>query len=112
VFVTPEGDCRGLYVRRKSNSFEVRELTAGKSSIAFSYRIVGKRRDIVQHRRFSKIDMRAPLLAAEIRTKRKPPPTPVRLREFIARARKEAAAQRPSGPEKGRRPRALGRLAE
>jgi hypothetical protein len=28
VFLTPEGDCRGLYVRRKSAaSFEVRELT-------------------------------------------------------------------------------------
>jgi hypothetical protein len=39
VFLTPEGDCRGLYVRRKSAaSFEVRELMGGKSSIAFSYR--------------------------------------------------------------------------
>jgi hypothetical protein len=31
VFVTPEGDCRGLYVHRKSAStFEVHELTGGK----------------------------------------------------------------------------------
>jgi hypothetical protein len=37
VFLTPEGDCRGLYIRRKSaNRFEVRELTGGKSSVAFS----------------------------------------------------------------------------
>ena len=58
VFVTPEGDCHGLYVRRKSaNGFEVRELMGGKSSIAFSYRIVGRRKDIKGHRRFAKIDM-------------------------------------------------------
>jgi hypothetical protein len=45
VFVTPEGDCRGLYVRGKTAaSFEVRELSGGKSSVAFSYRIVGRRR--------------------------------------------------------------------
>ena len=62
VFVTPEGDCRGLYVRRKSaNSFEVRELTGGKSSVAFSYRIVGRRKDIKGHRRFAKIDTPLPL---------------------------------------------------
>jgi hypothetical protein len=55
VFVTPEGDCRGLYVHRKSAStFEVRELTGGKSSIAFSYRIVGRRKDIKEYRRFAK----------------------------------------------------------
>jgi hypothetical protein len=58
VFLTPEGDCHGLYVRRKSaNSFEVRELTGGKSSVAFSYRIAGRRKDIKQPRRFAKIDM-------------------------------------------------------
>jgi hypothetical protein len=29
VFVTPEGDCRGLYVRRKAAAaFELRELGA------------------------------------------------------------------------------------
>jgi hypothetical protein len=45
VFLTPEGDCRGLYTRRRSAaSFEVRELMGGKSSIAFSYRIVGRRK--------------------------------------------------------------------
>jgi len=64
VFVTPEGDCRGLYVHRKrSSSFEVRELAGGKSSIAFSYRIVGRRKDIKGDRRFAKFDMRASLPA-------------------------------------------------
>jgi hypothetical protein len=37
VFLTPEGDCRGLYVRRKSAAnFEVRELAGGKSSVTSS----------------------------------------------------------------------------
>src|SRR5205807_9718087 len=45
AFLTPEGDCRGLYVRRKSAvSFEVRELMGGSSSVAFSYRIGGRRK--------------------------------------------------------------------
>jgi hypothetical protein len=51
VFLTPEGDCRGLYVRRKSaTSFQVVEQMGGTSNIAFSYRIVGRRRDIKEHR--------------------------------------------------------------
>ena len=46
VFLTPEGDCRGVYMRRKSTaSFEVRELMGGKPAIAFSYRIVGRRKE-------------------------------------------------------------------
>jgi len=44
VFLTPNGDCKGLYVANKSaGSFEVRELGGGTSSIAFDYRIVAKR---------------------------------------------------------------------
>jgi hypothetical protein len=57
VFFTPKGDCRGLYVRRQGGaSFEVCELQGGRSSVAFSYRIVGKRKDIKAHKRFAKID--------------------------------------------------------
>ncbi len=45
VFLTPEGDCKGLYVDNKaSTSFEVRELQGGTSNISFSYRIVAKRK--------------------------------------------------------------------
>jgi hypothetical protein len=44
VLLTPEGDCRGLYVtRRAASSFVVRELQGGRSSIGFAYRIVAKR---------------------------------------------------------------------
>ena len=44
VFLTPNGDCKGLYVAQKSaTSFEVRELGGGLSNAAFDYRIVAKR---------------------------------------------------------------------
>jgi hypothetical protein len=47
VFLTPEGDCRGLYVAAKSpRGFEVRELQGGRTSVPFSYRIVARRRDV------------------------------------------------------------------
>jgi hypothetical protein len=43
VFITPEGDSRGLYVTQKSPSgFAVRENGGGHATIAFSYRIVAK----------------------------------------------------------------------
>jgi hypothetical protein len=45
VFLTPNGDCRGLYVSSKSdNGFEVRELGGGRSNISFDYRIMAKRK--------------------------------------------------------------------
>jgi hypothetical protein len=45
VFLTPKGDCKGLYVANETGaSFEVHELGGGISSIAFDYRIVAKRK--------------------------------------------------------------------
>ena len=45
VFLTPEGECRGLYISNKSaTGFEVHELGGGQSNVAFSYRIVALRR--------------------------------------------------------------------
>jgi hypothetical protein len=88
VFLTPRGDCRGLYVRSQGGaSFEVRELGGGKSSVAFSYRIVGRRKDINRHKRFAKIDTR---LALPPVRGRRPAPT---LRAFIAELEKEARAK-------------------
>jgi hypothetical protein len=44
VFLTPNGECKGLYVRQKGPaSFEVGELGGGTSNVAFDYRIVAKR---------------------------------------------------------------------
>jgi hypothetical protein len=43
VFITPEGDSKGLYVTNKSASgFAVKENQGGRSTLAFSYRIVAK----------------------------------------------------------------------
>jgi len=45
VFLTPNGNCEGLYVASKgASAFEVRELRGGKSDVAFDYRIVARRR--------------------------------------------------------------------
>jgi hypothetical protein len=44
VFLTPNGDSKGLYVTAKGpGSFEVRESNGGASTITFDYRIVAKR---------------------------------------------------------------------
>ena len=46
VFLTATGDCRGLYVSRQTGArFEVRELQGGTSSVAFAYRVIGRRDD-------------------------------------------------------------------
>jgi hypothetical protein len=109
VFLTPEGDCRGLYVRRKSaTSFQVREHMGGTSNIAFSYRIVGRRKDIKEHRRFAKIDPPLPLRAAPKRAPRKQAPSASALRGFVARLQKEARERTPKGARRrGGRPRPL-----
>ncbi len=45
VFLTPRGECEGLYVTGLTpTGFEVRELHHGSSSVAFDYRIVAKRK--------------------------------------------------------------------
>jgi hypothetical protein len=45
VFVTPKGDCKGLFVTNETtNGFEVRELSGGQSSVEFDYRIVAHRK--------------------------------------------------------------------
>jgi hypothetical protein len=45
VFLTPRGDCEGLYVGAAiAGGFEVRELHHGTSNIKFDYRIVARRK--------------------------------------------------------------------
>jgi hypothetical protein len=47
VFLTAEGDSNGLFVsKRDAQAFEVRELKGGTGSLAFTYRLVAKRKDI------------------------------------------------------------------
>jgi hypothetical protein len=93
VFLTPEGDCRGLYVRKSAASFEVREFAGGTSNVAFSYRIVGRRKDIRGHRRFAKINVTLPVFPG----RRRPPRGKLR-----ARFRKGAGAM-PAGRRRRRR---------
>lgn len=51
VFLTPNGDSKGLYVFAKTaSSFEVRESGGGTSTLAFDYRIVAKRRGFESQR--------------------------------------------------------------
>lgn len=51
VFLTPEGPSRGLYIHHMTSaSFQVREQDEGKSTIAFSYRLVVRRSDIAAER--------------------------------------------------------------
>lgn len=64
VFLTPEGDCRGLYVSNKTASgFEVRELGGGQSNVSFSYRIVALRLGYENVRLEDKTEMMAKLKA-------------------------------------------------
>ena len=107
VFPAPEGDCRGLYVRRKgAASFEVRELMGAKSSVAFSYRIVARRKDIRGYTRFAKIDARfakidintrLSLPGAATRAPRKGEPPGARLREALDRVDKQVRELREKG---------------
>jgi hypothetical protein len=51
VFITAEGDSAGLWVaRRTRQGFAVRERAGGPGNASFSYRIVGKRKDIAGRR--------------------------------------------------------------
>jgi hypothetical protein len=94
VFLTPKGDCRGLYVRRQGGaSFEVRELAGGTSNVAFSYRIVGLRKDIKRYTRFAKIETSVipmPVGKARAPRARKPPRLPSSMRDLVTALEKEA----------------------
>jgi hypothetical protein len=93
VFLTPEGDCQGLYVRSKrGTSFEVRELQGGTSNVAFSYRIVAKRKDIKSHMRFAKIDKASPMPTGKPRAARgrKAARLPSSMRALLAALKKHA----------------------
>jgi len=51
VYLTPEGDCQGLYVEGKSSGgFTVRELMGGTHNVSFAWRVVAKRAGIVNER--------------------------------------------------------------
>jgi hypothetical protein len=110
VFLTPRGDCRGLYVHRQAGaSFEVRELAGGKSSVAFSYRIVGRRKDI-RAPRFAKTNIRRSLSLPTSAPARRPgKPSAAELRAFIAGVEKEIRQHAPKIRKRPPLPRGLTR---
>jgi hypothetical protein len=59
IFLTAEGDCKGLFVSRKGpHRFVVEEMQGGKSTLSFSYRVVSRRREAVG-KRLEKVERRA-----------------------------------------------------
>lgn len=50
VTVTPQGDCKGLYVVPGTTSFTVKELGGGNANVSFSYRLTCKRTNYQDHR--------------------------------------------------------------
>jgi hypothetical protein len=59
VFLSPEGDSKGLYVSSRTRTgFQVREQDQGAGSVAFSYRLVARRKDVAVQR-FQKIKLPA-----------------------------------------------------
>ena len=103
VFLTPEGDCHGLYVRRKTAaSFEVRELMGGKSSIAFSYASSVAARTLGLSAVSPRLT-RVSVPASPPRPLRKPSATASRVRAFVAQVEREARAPIPKRAKKKRR---------
>jgi hypothetical protein len=78
VFLTPKGDCKGLYVSNETgSSFEVHELGGGSSSIGFDYRIVARRKGYENIRMADLTDkiQRGPKAVSGVRTERAVPGT-------------------------------------
>ena len=51
VFLTPYGDCKGMFVtKRAAMGFRVCEQQGGTSNVRFAYRVVAKRKDVVASR--------------------------------------------------------------
>ena len=66
VFVTPEGDCNGLFVSgRDDRAFEVRELNGGRATVAFSYRVFARRADVAPGR-LAAVDPPPPILDKDV----------------------------------------------
>ncbi len=75
AFVTPLGDCKGLFVAaRDARGFEVREVQGGTSAVAFSWRVAAKRKDAPAGHRLA--NAAAPTIPAVPTPTPEPGPTP------------------------------------
>jgi hypothetical protein len=79
VFLTPKGDCKGLYVTNETaGAFEVREMGGGNSNVAFEYRIVAHRKGYENLRLADATEIsKAPAIKKSSRPVRIPMPAPV-----------------------------------
>jgi hypothetical protein len=76
VFLTPDGDCPGLYVAQKDrNSFEVRELGGGQSNVEFDYRISALRNGYEKLRLGPAPALKAPKVPQRLQPPQPPAPT-------------------------------------
>lgn len=95
IFLTPKGDCEGLYVaQQNARGFQIRELRGGKSNVTFDYRIVARRRGF-ESVRLQEVDADAEAVAA-VREKNHARPG----RPRINIPRKLAAAEALPAPSK------------
>jgi hypothetical protein len=80
VFLTPKGDCKGLYVTNETgDSFEVRELGGGAANIAFDYRIMARRKGYETVRLGDKTERFAKSAAMDKQMQRTQPKLPAHL---------------------------------
>jgi hypothetical protein len=87
IFLTPDGDCKGLYVAQKTAaSFVVRELGGGTSNVAFDYRIMAQRKGYESIRLADKtavfhLSETPSGMKKQAGYQIKPPPSPQQIRE-------------------------------
>lgn len=66
VFVTPYGDCKGMFVtKRSATGFRVSEQQGGTSNVRFAYRVIAKRKGVIAHR-LAKVTL--PEVSSEVRS--------------------------------------------
>jgi len=105
VFLTPYGDCKGLYVsNRTANSFEVHELGGGSGTLSFGYRITALRRNY-ENVRFADAthDLDASKRMRE-RAHQAQPQSHDPVKNAVSRLTTAAATSSPAGPARGAMP--------
>jgi hypothetical protein len=104
VFLTPNGDCRGLYVAEKSAAgFTVRELQGGSASLEFDYRVVARRTGSQARARFAIVDEPPPAPSFPAM-----PTVPSSMADLPVIPRQDTATRVPDGGPTGSTPRRRG----
>jgi hypothetical protein len=61
VFLTPRGETKGLFLSKQTPAgFEVQEIGGGTGSVAFDYRIIARRHDLVGRPRLERVTVPEP----------------------------------------------------